>query len=662
VQPYADKPVSAVFLAIFILLAATWAAPFPMATAATPLSESDRKLYASALTLFENGQYDRALASARQGKHPLAGKIITWLDLGRPDSGHSFAELAAFLDAHAGWPGLYAIYRNAEAALPEALSPEEVLAWFGDRPPISGAGATRHAIALWDSGQQARAKAAARLYWTTGDFDTAEEAVFLARFRTVLTERDQIDRLDRLIWDQRTTAARRQVRRVPKDQAALANARLALIGNRPGVDALVNHVPAHLSNDPGLMYDRAAWRQRRGRLEGVVEILDALPSDAPQEAAWWRLRNWVVWRALDRNDYALAYRVASRHGQAEGIAFAEGEWLSGWTALNYLNRPEAALPHFIQLHDGVTSDISKSRGAFWAGEAASKLGHPDEARKWYEAASAFNSTFYGQLAAQRIGAERPFSASALPPVPAARQNDFETMEVVDAVRLLGELDQPRLQDQFFARLRQEATDGVGYRLVIDLANAQGRHDLAIRTAKIARRDDIDLYPFLYPKRKLPVGPAPEPALVLSVMRQESEFYPKARSPVGALGLMQMMPATAQHSARRLGLPFDRDRLTEDADYNLRLGQAYLDELLEQFDGSYILALAAYNAGPTRAESWIKLYGDPRSPDVDEVNWIERIPFSETRNYVQRILESLVIYRDGVPQQEARWSLRIPPAK
>jgi soluble lytic murein transglycosylase len=169
-----------------------------------------------------------------------------------------------------------------------------------------------------------------------------------------------------------------------------------------------------------------------------------------------------------------------------------------------------------------------------------------------------------------------------------------------------------------------------------------------------------VHSLLYPRRSLPIGPAPEPALVLSVMRQESEFYPRARSPVGALGLMQLMPATARHTAKGMGLPFNHDRLTEDPDYNVRLGQAYLNELLENFDGSYILALAAYNAGPSRAASWVKLFGDPRDPKVDQINWIERIPFSETRNYVQRILESLVVYRDGQPRKETLWALEIPP--
>ncbi len=655
------KSVLAISLA-FVSLLALAAVPSPASAAAGErLTAADRQLYASALTLFENGQHDRALALARQGNHALAAKIVTWRDLGRRDSGHSFAEISSFLEANPGWPGLYALYRNAEEVLPDTLSAAQVVAWFGERLPITGHGALRHAGALWDSGQRDRARTAARQYWVTVDFDSQDEDAFRKRFKTVLTKEDEIARLDRLLWDHRTTAARRQIQRVPPGPAALARARLALIGNRPGVDALIGRVPSHLRNDPGLTYERAVWRQRRGRLEGVVELLDILPADTPENSAWWRLRNWVVWRALDRNDFNLAYRVSAKHGNDEGVAFAEGEWLGGWLALRYLKKPEVAYDHFVRLHDGVSSDISKSRGAFWAGEAASELRRMEGARQWYEKAAAYPATFYGQLASQRLGVEREPVLEALPAMPAPRRALFETSELVAAIRLLGELEQPRLQNHFFARLRQEAADEFDHRLIIELANNVERQDLAIRTAKTARRNGHDLHLLLYPRRALPVGPAPEAALVLAVMRQESEFYPKARSPVGALGLMQLMPATARHTARGLGIPFNRDRLTSDPDYNLRLGQAYLKELLERFDGSYILALAAYNAGPARAERWIKEYGDPRDPKVDAINWIERIPFSETRNYVQRILESLVVYREGQPKHPQRWALQIPPA-
>jgi soluble lytic murein transglycosylase len=631
------------------------------ARAAEVLTEADRKLYTSAFTLIEDGFFERGLARAQQGSHPLANKIVAWIELGRPNSGRSFKEISDFIQANPDWPGLFGLYRNAEPLLPQTFSAAQVLAWFGDRPPITGYGALRHVSALWDNGHRDEARRAARQYWVSTDFASDDENIFRIRFKTLLSPDDEIARLERLLADQRIAAAGRQIQRVPSAAAALARARLALIANRPGVDALIERVPPGLRDDPGLTYERAVWRQRRGRYEGVVELIDSLPPRHPQATAWWRLRNWVAWRALERNDYALTYRMSAQHGHTDGVPFADGEWQAGWMALKYLGQPQAAYGHFVRLHDGVTSEISKSRGAFWAGEAASELGRMDDARRWYEAAAAYPATFYGQLASQRIGRDLVPPAVALLVIPAAKREAFEAKETVQAVRLLGALGQARLQDLFVARLRQDAQDLADYRLLIDLANEQNRQDLALRTAKAARRHNYELHPLLYPQRSLPIGPAPETALVLAVMRQESEFYPKARSPVGALGLMQLMPATARQTAQRMGLPFNRDRLTDDPDYNVRLGQAYLDELLDRFGGSYILALAAYNAGPSRATSWIALHGDPRDPSVDPIDWIERVPFSETRNYIQRILESLVVYRDGDPKEANRWALHLPPA-
>lgn len=660
---HAGKRVSVflVVLSLALLSQLLAAAGALRAAPAAQLSENERKLYRSAFTLIEDGYFERGYAMAQQGRHPLAGKILTWLDLGRRGSGRSFAEISGFIAANPDWPGLFGLYRNGEEAMPADLPPAAVLAWFGDREAITGKGARQHVAALWQAGRQDEAQALARRYWVSVDFESDEENAFRGPFKQFLSREDEIARLDRLLWDQRISAAKRQLPRVPPGPAALARARLALIENRPGVDSLINQVPAGLRDDPGLTYERAVWRQKRGRYEGVVELLETLPAEVPQAAAWWRLRNWVFWRALDRNDFALAYRVSAAHGNAEGVPFADGEWQAGWMALKYLGKPAVAYDHFVRLHGGVTSDISQSRGAFWAGEAASELARFDDARRWYETAAALPATFYGQLAAQRMG--RPWAAPAVPllVIPAAKRSAFEAKEAVAAVRLLGALEQSRLQDQFLARLRQDAKDLDDYRLLIDLSNEQAREDSAMRTAKLARREGHDLHPLLYPQRSLPIGPAPEAALVLAVMRQESEFYPRARSPVGALGLMQLMPATARQTAKSMGLPFSRERLTEDPDYNVRLGQAYLNELLERYQGSYILALAAYNAGPSRAENWISLFGDPRDPETDPINWIERIPFSETRNYVQRILESLVVYRDGQPRKETLWSLEIPPA-
>lgn len=626
------------------------------------LGVKDRELYESAFQLIENGQPSRGFELARRGPIGLATKIALWADLGHRNTTRDFAEIDRFLQTNQEWPGKFRLFRNAEQRLPSGWDPARIRAWFGKRPPITGVGTLAYVDALFQLGLTDDLRKEAPSLWIAIDFSAREETSFLKRFSQFLSDTDHQKRLNRLLWDRRTAAAQRQLRRVPAGHAAVARARIALYGNKPGVDAAIRRVPAELANSDGLLYDRAAWRQRRNRFEGVVEILSMAPAESEYAASWWRLRKWAVWWALDRSENRLAYEISRHHGMSQGIGFAEGEWLAGWISLAFLDRPKEALDHFLSLHAGVSSPISRSRGAFWAGESHSALGNNVEAHQWYGRAAKFSATFYGQLAMQRNGDVADLRFADPPSISAEAEAEFMNRELVKAVRLLGQLDQPRLQQIFVSRLRQDAGTEAEFILITKLANAIGRQDLAIRTAKAARRQSIEMGSLLYPVRAVPNdSPGPEKALVLALMRQESEFYPKARSPVGALGLMQLMPATARQVARGKGLPYNRDRLVSDPDYNLRLGRSYLNDLLEDFDGSYILALAAYNAGPTRARRWIKAFGDPRDADVDPVLWIERIPFSETRNYVQRILESLVVYRHTLATTGNPWTLRVSPA-
>ncbi len=638
----------------------------PNAWAASPspkplLADATEALYRQAFELIEQKQYDSGLQLARRGGHPLATKIADWLDLSRRDSDRGFAEIQEFLAANPDWPRRFALFRNAEQSLPADWSPQSVVAWFGSRPPITGTGALALGQAHLALGRSDDLRTLAPRLWVSIDFEAEEESQFHNLMRGYLSREDQERRLSRLLWDRRTTAAQRQIRRVSSAEAALARARIALYRNQRGVDAAIRRVPEHLHGNEGLLYERAVWRQRRSRFEGVVEILKEAPRQGEHLASWWRLRRWASRQAMDRSQWALAYQLARQHGFKDGLGFAEGEWLAGWIALTFLHRPEAALEHFARLHGGVTSPISKSRGAYWSGEANRILGKDLEAQRWYTRAQAFPRAFYGQLAAQRT--ETEVSAALAIPVEIAEDTEtaFLNKEFVQAARLLGQTGQPKLQESFIARLRQDAKSNIDFQLVIALANSLGRQELAIRAAKTARRRGFDMSAFLYPRLAFPDSTTVERALVLAVMRQESEFYPKARSPVGALGLMQLMPATAKQTARRQGLPYDRKRLTNDPNYNIRLGQAYLAELLDRYGGSYVLALAAYNAGPARVERWMTQFGDPQHSAIDPVQWIERIPFQETRNYVQRILESLVVYREIEPASEIPWALEISPA-
>ncbi len=620
-----------------------------------PLTVDEQNLKL-ALGFYRSGHTSRARSFADKVRDPLASKILRWLDMTKPGSRASFEQTAEFLGTNPDWPYQNDIQRLAETKMPADLPDDEVIAWFGLYPALSPEGTSAHADALLRGGRTAEAVALIRRSWVELDFTRDQERDYRKRFNEHLRVEDEWARLDRLLWDRQRYAAQRQAKRLGGGYPALADARLRLAFRNGAVDNAINRVPRDLKTDPGLIYERANWRRRKGRTDGVLELMAGLPETLPQPERWWALREWSARRALETGDATRAYELASRHGLESGLGFAEGEWLAGWIALRRLDRPRDAYLHFAKMFDGVNSPLSKSRAAYWAGEAALAIDKPDYANRWHLNAAVYNTTFYGQLATQRLGKPLQVPSAPFPEPGTSVRQDFESRDLVRIIRLLGRMDEHRLQKIFFIRLRAAAATPSDFALAARLAEQVGRPDLAIRIAKSARHEGVILPNSLYPTIPLS-GQSPEVSLVLSVIRQESAFYTNAVSGAGARGLMQLMPRTARNVARSMKLPYSSSDLTADPDYNLRLGRAYLSRLVERFEGSYILALAAYNAGPTRAQRWMKANGDPRDPAVDPVDWIEAIPFSETRNYVQRILEGLAIYRQMLRAEQTTWILR-----
>lgn len=633
-----------------------WAhkATAPVKAGNSLLTPSDKKSYEAAFHKAEKNQFRSARKLASKAKSPLPAKIIQWLELTASGPGGDFAEASVFLAQNPNWPGQASLHRRAELAMPKDFPDLQVLAWFEARPPITAKGAAQFAQALIRKGEKEQATQLLRKAWIERNFSRRDERDFHKRFKKMLRREDDIARLDRLLWDHKFRPAIRLARRLGKGYPALAEARQQLARRGPGVDWAIKRIPAELQDDPGLIYERVRWRQVKNRYEDVIELLDPPNPAAPQAKRWWRLRKWAARQAYMKGDYKLAYRIASAHGLGTGIGFAEGEWFAGWLALRFLDRPEKAYEHFTHLHDGVLSPISLARSAYWSGEAARVLDERDpselwhaKAQNWYTIAAKHASAFYGQLAGRRLDQPLGFTPATVEPPSAEARATFDQRELVQAIRLLGELGQDKLHRLFLLRLGILAEDSVDYLLTVELATEQKRPDLAVRTAKAARKEGILLPEYLYPGLEIPQGGTPEPALVLAVIRQESGFYTQAVSGAGARGLMQLMPRTAKHVARRIKLRYSRDKLLSDPEYNMRLGRVYLSDLTKKYDGSYVLALAAYNAGPSRANAWIKLFGDPRDPSVDPIDWVESIPFDETRNYVQRIIEGLVIYRQNL---------------
>lgn len=609
------------------------------------LSAADRQIYQQTFDLVDKENWAKARELAARAKDPLPEKFVQWLDLTRPGPGRSFDEITAFMRENPDWPGQAQLQAQGERAMTDGDGPDAAIAWFAGREPRTAEGAMRLGFALLRKGDTEAGIAVLRNGWIKFSMPRPVEDQFLASFGANLRPADHVARLDRLLWDRELDAARRQMARVDQAHRKLADARLKLIESGPGVDAAVQRVPAELQRDPGLLYDRARWRRQRDDNVGAAALLDPPPPTTPFPDKMWREYEYQARRALERGDPALAYRLAEAHGAEDGTVFADGEWLAGWIALRFLDDPQRAFTHFTRMYAGVGSPISLGRGAYWAGRAAEALGQTALAAEWYGKAAANLASYYGQLGAQRLGAGVGLRLDPLPAIDEATKVSFGKNELVRLVRMMAEIGEADRMRSFIVRIAEGLRSPAEFRMLAELGKEIGREDFSVAVAKVARIQGIELVDYLFPMTRIPEGGQPENALVLAVIRQESAFDQDAVSSAGALGMMQLMPRTAKHVAGALGIAFNEKKLTGDPQYNIRLGRAYLGELIDKYRGSYVLAIASYNAGPSRAREWMTTYGDPRSPTVDVVDWVESIPFSETRNYVQRVLENLQIYRN-----------------
>jgi len=636
-------------LATIWLIAGVWLWPLCPAAIAAHFSPADIRAGRTAFTAADAGDWDTAREVAAEIGDPLAEKLFFWSDVTRLGGSGSFEAITRFISENPDWPDQAVLRRRAEEAISDALPPEIVLSWFGRHEPITTEGRVRFGEALLDTGQLARGQAIIRDAWVRGAFSEFLEDRFYSTHRHHLTAEDHVKRLDRLIWRGRLTEARRMLGKVDADYRAVAEARLRLRKLGHDVDGAIAKVPAALKDDPGLIYERLRWRRMKGRDHLAREFLKAHPLDHVNPEKWWAERAVLARSALAEGHVSEAYRIARDHALTEGAGFADAEWLAGWIALRFLEEPKVAFDHFTTLFGGVKYPVSRSRGAYWAARAAEADLQPNMAELWYRTAAQHPTTYYGQLAAIRLGAG---SELPLPPDPHPSADEvsvFNEHELVQAVRMLAAFGQTERVRPFLLHLGK-LSDSAGWKnLVAGLAVEQGRPDLSVAIAKQAIRQGRPLIKNGYPSVNVPevdptlIRPAEVP-LVLAVVRQESAFHFEAISRAGARGLMQLLPGTAKDVARKLKLQYSRQRLTADPNFNLKIGRAYISSLLHEFDGSYLLALAAYNAGPARVKRWKLVNGDPRESVIDAVDWIELIPFAETRNYVQRTLENLQIYR------------------
>jgi soluble lytic murein transglycosylase len=634
------------WLRVGLCLAAPWLA------ASAPAQTFDPEQPAILRETFRataRAEWQRALRLAALVEDPLAAKTVRWLRMVEDGQPADFATVARFLIDNPHWPWPEQLQALAEGTITDPADHALIRRLFADRAPLTARGHIRYAEALFDIDQDERGKALIRKAWIEGDFSAREEKRFLQKYRRVLSAADHIARLDNLLWDYRRTSANRMLALVPDGQRRLAQARMRLQRRQDGVDKAIDAVPAELRSDPGLTFDRMRWRRQKRLDKGVIEVLLDPPEAVGRPALWWFERELQIRRALRKRDFELAHRLASRHRQTAGEDFLEAEWLAGWLALRFVDQPNTALSHFTRLYSSVRAPVERASAAYWAGRSAAAAGDASLAGQWYRTAAAFPIAYYGQLAAEELGQAHLPLPDPLPPA-AAQRAAFERQELVRVVRMLIEADATEQLMPFLIRLGEQASSTLEVGMVAELAATTGRPHLVAQVGRYAAYYGHPNHVAAFPIPDIagllrPAPGEPEPALLLGVGRQESMFNPWVRSRAEASGLLQLMPRTALLMAGQLGLPYNRGRLTGDPDYNVRLGSHYLRSLLKRYDGEAALAVAAYNAGPGRVDEWVRLHGDPRRRDRHFlVDWIELIPFDETRNYVQRVLEGRNMYR------------------
>ena len=557
-----------------------------------------------------------------------------------------------FIDENSNYPRINRLKYLAEHKLStEKISPNKIIDWFNGEEPFSGYGKLILGESLIKIGEINKGVNYIKDGWINADLSRSDMKFFRKKYRKYLTVEDYVARADYLAWENKYWDLKRMLRYLPNDQQLLYTARQLLMSRSYGVDAAISKVPGYLKNDAGLNYDRLKWRRKRGRVDGSLEILLKIQNNKDylvRPDKWWKERAIISRALIYKKKYELAYKISSKHALTEGSEFAEAEWLSGWIALSFLEDPILATKHFKNFYNNVGYPISLSRGAYWLGKAYSKLGKSDISNEWYEEASKYLTTYYGQLAHLKIKPDEDIQLTTERKVDEKFKKDFYKKELVKLVYLLDELDKDKYTKNILKHLAIEDIENGSEILSAELATNISRYDFAIQIAKAASYEKRFINTFNYPIFSTPQyingRKIPEPALILSIIRQESEFDVSANSHAGAKGLMQVMPYTAKVVAKQAKLPYSKSRLTTDPEYNINLGSHYIAGLILEYEGSYPFAIAAYNAGPKRVRYWKKINKNPQKKQINYVDWVELIKFKETRNYVQRVLENYNVYR------------------
>ncbi len=615
-------------------------------------SKKDFGLAKKAISEMQKSKWSSALKIAKKAKDNSIYNFIQWRHLLTSGNQASFYDYQVFLNKNADYPRISRVKYLAEHKLStESVSPKKIIKWFGEKYPLSGYGK----MILGEShiliGDKNKGTKLIKEGWITADLSKNELKYFRKKYKKYLNADDYIKRADYLAWNGDRWDLRRLIRYLPKDYELLYNARHLLMSKGYGVDQAIANVPQKFKNDAGLNYDRLKWRRKKGRVDSSTEILLKIRNDKEylvRPDKWWKEREIISRALLYKKKYEISYKISSNHGMTEGSEYAAAEWMSGWIALSFLNDPITAKDHFKNFYENVSYPISLSRGAYWLGRAYEKIGERDQSNNWYREATKYLTTYYGQLAFLKLNPNGKFELEKDKEIDPKYRIQFFNKELVKISYLLDELKKDKYTKHILRHLANDNIAKGSEVLAAELATNINRYDFAIQVSKIAsyqkRFHNKYNYPIISTPKYINKRKIPESALILSIIRQESEFDLEANSHAGAKGLMQLMPYTAKLVSKQAKLPYSKSRLTTDPEYNINLGSHYIAGLILQYDGAYPFAVAAYNAGPNRVKYWKKINKDPQKKQVDYVDWVELIKFRETRNYVQRVMENYNVYR------------------
>jgi len=615
-------------------------------------SKYDFEIAKSVFESVDKKKWQTALKISKRAKDKTLYNLVNWLYLKQTTNSATFYDYSIFINSNSEYPRINRLRYLAEHKINlKTNTPKSIIKWFNGNDPLSDFGKIKLGEIYLLQGNKIEGSKLIKEGWIKAKLSKSQLRYLRKKYKKIIDISDNIKRADWHAWEAKHWDVQRMLRYLPKDYTKLYRARQLLMSGGYGVDAAIGKVPEKFKNDIGLQYDRLKWRRRRGRLDPSLEILFKIPKE-PEKLVrpeiWWKERAILTRSLIYKKKYAVAYKVASNHSLSEGREYAEAEWLSGWIALTFLEDSNMALRHFKNFYNNVGYPISLSRGAYWIGRTYKIINNKQKSDEWFILGSKYLNTYYGQLSFLEINPKKEFSLVEQQAVSKKYQKEFNKNNLIKTIRLLRELNKTKYAKDFLKHLAmlniEQGSEILSGKLAVEI----GRYDYAIQISKKAsyeKRFYNELnYPIISTPKIVNHKAMPKPELVLSIIRQESEFDQKANSSVGAQGMMQLMTYTAKLVAKQAKLPYVKSKLKTNPEYNIKLGSYYLASLLEVYEGSYPFALAAYNAGPKRVKYWNKINGNPQKRKISYIDWIELIKFKETRNYVQRVLENINVYK------------------